>query len=35
MPPVAYIQDIAQFDGQDVTLRGWCTTAAPAGRFIS
>ena len=33
MPPVAYIQDIAQFDGQDVTLRGWLHNRRSSGKI--
>ncbi len=33
MPPVAYIQDIAQFAGQDVTLRGWLHNRRSSGKI--
>jgi len=33
MTPVAYIQDIAQFDGQDVTLRGWLHNRRSSGKI--
>src|SRR6478609_6090284 len=33
MPPVAYIQDIAQFDGQSVTLRGWLHNRRSSGKI--
>src|SRR6188768_3566482 len=33
MPPVAYIQDIAQFDGQEVTLRGWLHNRRSSGKI--
>jgi asparaginyl-tRNA synthetase len=32
-PPVAYIQDIAQFAGQDVTLRGWLHNRRSSGKI--
>ncbi len=33
MPPVAYIQDIARFDGQEVTLRGWLHNRRSSGKI--
>jgi asparaginyl-tRNA synthetase len=33
MPPIAYIQDIARFDGQEVTLRGWLHNRRSSGKI--
>ena len=33
MPPIAYIQDIAKFDGQQVTLRGWLHNRRSSGKI--
>jgi len=33
MSPIAYIQDIAQFAGQDVTLRGWLHNRRSSGKI--
>ena len=33
MPPVAYIEDIAAFDGQEVTLRGWLHNRRSSGKI--
>ncbi len=33
MSPIAYIQDIAQFTGQDVTLRGWLHNRRSSGKI--
>ena len=33
MPPIAYIEDIAKFDGQEVTLRGWLHNRRSSGKI--
>ncbi|HTU99686.1 MAG TPA: asparagine--tRNA ligase [Luteitalea sp.] len=33
MPPIAYIEDIARFDGQEVTLRGWLHNRRSSGKI--